>query len=121
MLSQISKSSIRTLSFQNVAIRSFSSSMARRNLLQDLYINELKAYKPTPLSAADAEGNVKPFTLPAAPKVPSPELDLSTDLDAFKAQAVETESATHEVSASSENAADDWFVLEELPSGLHHH
>ncbi|KAL7411639.1 ATP synthase complex subunit H-domain-containing protein [Mrakia frigida] len=65
--------------------RSISFSPVRKDLVQDLYLKELKAYKapPTPKDAHVAA--VKVFTLPQAPSTPAPlTSNLASDLQAFE-------------------------------------
>ncbi|KAF9239421.1 ATP synthase complex subunit H-domain-containing protein [Melanogaster broomeanus] len=66
--------------------RTFSSSAAsRRDLVQELYLKELKSYKP-PVAAKDAHvGSVKPFSPPPVPQPPSLPADLAADLAAYDA------------------------------------
>ncbi|KAG9311106.1 ATP synthase complex subunit H-domain-containing protein [Chiua virens] len=65
--------------------RAFSSSVCRRDLVQDIYVKELKSYK-APVAAKDAfVGNVKVFTSPAAPKPPVLPADLASELATYDA------------------------------------
>ncbi|KAI0033506.1 ATP synthase complex subunit H-domain-containing protein, partial [Vararia minispora EC-137] len=60
-----------------------TSAPARRDLVQDFYIKELKAYK-APVVAKDAHvGVVKSFSTPAAPKPPTLPADLAAELAAY--------------------------------------
>ncbi|ODV75121.1 F1F0 ATP synthase subunit h [Cyberlindnera jadinii NRRL Y-1542] len=88
---------------------------ARKNIIQDLYINELKAFKPTPLSAKDAEGATRPWTKPVAPQQPAAEIDAAELADY---EAAEVEVASHTTGSAAE-ASEEWFVLEE-PEDNHH-
>ncbi|KAJ4349918.1 ATP synthase F0 subcomplex subunit H atp14 [Didymosphaeria variabile] len=101
-----------------IARRTFIAPTAVRqaDLVQDLYLRELKSYKAPQVKASDAEGHVQKFTLPKAP--PSPEeSDLASDLKAYETQQVELEGST-----SSESGAapveEDWFEeeAEEAPA-----
>ncbi|PVI06228.1 hypothetical protein DM02DRAFT_583287 [Periconia macrospinosa] len=96
-----------------VARRTFivPTAVRQADLVQELYLKELKAYKPPPVKATDAEGHVQKFTIPKPP--PSPEeSDLANDLKTYETQQVELEG-----SASTEEGAapveEDWFVEEE--------
>jgi F-type H+-transporting ATPase subunit h len=104
----------RQLLTQRVAVRAFSAGVVRRNLIQDLYIKELKAFKPTPLSAKDAESATRPWKQPVAPAVPTGEVD-ATQLNEYEAAEVEVASG----SAAAEEVSEEWFVLEE-PEDNHH-
>ncbi|KAI9704335.1 MAG: hypothetical protein M1836_007196 [Candelina mexicana] len=88
------------------------------DIVQDLYLRELKAYKPAPVKASDADGHVQKFSAPKAPSLPE-EGDMANDLKAYEDQQVEIEGQA----TSGEGAAEDkdWFEddLEEEPSGAH--
>ncbi|KAK5411341.1 ATP synthase F0 subcomplex subunit H atp14 [Exophiala xenobiotica] len=60
------------------------------DLIQDMYLRELKAYKPPPLKGSDAEGHVQKFTPPSAPKSPE-ETNLASEMQDYENQAVEVE------------------------------
>lgn len=78
--------------------------------MQDLYLRELKAYKPTPIRASDAEGHVQKFSAPKAPRSPE-EGDIANDLKAYEAQQVEIEGQA--VAGEAGVAEEDWFEEEE--------
>lgn len=81
--------------------------------MSDLYVSNIKAFKPTPLSAKEAEAAVKAFQLPAQPSLPSEEIS-SDLLKEYEASEVET-AATE--STGSVAVEEDWFVFEEEASG----
>ncbi|KIX03520.1 uncharacterized protein Z518_07073 [Rhinocladiella mackenziei CBS 650.93] len=85
--------------------RSFAvSSVARMpDLIQDMYLKELRAYKPPPSKASDAEGHVQKFTPPATPKSPE-EANLAKEMKEYEDQVVEIEgqSATGETQAEED-------------------
>ncbi|KAJ5103643.1 hypothetical protein N7532_004172 [Penicillium argentinense] len=71
--------------------RTFLTSAVRRaDPVQDLYLRELKAYKPTPIKAGDADAHVQKFALPKAPASPE-EANLAGELSAYESQEVEVE------------------------------
>ncbi|KAI4136077.1 MAG: hypothetical protein LQ347_000127 [Umbilicaria vellea] len=84
--------------------------MRQADLVQDLYLRELKAYKPTPTKASDAEGHVQKFSAPKAPRSPE-EGDIANDLKAYEAQQVEIEGQA--VAGEAGVAEEDWFEEEE--------
>lgn len=88
--------------------RSFSVAPRRCNLVTDLYIQHIKDFKPTPVSAKDAEEAVTPFKLPAKPTVPDSEIT-ADGVAAYDSAEVETVSAPKGEAAPAE----DWFVFEE--------
>ncbi|KAI9843539.1 MAG: hypothetical protein M1838_002592 [Thelocarpon superellum] len=94
------------------------SAARRADLVQDMYLSELKKYKPTPVKASDAEGHVQKYATPQTP--PSPEeSNLAKDLKAYEEQVVEVEGQ----SSAGEPVVkeEDWFEeeLEEEHSAAH--
>lgn len=81
------------------------------DLIQDLYLRELKAFKPTPVKPSDAEGHVQKFTPPKPPRSPAEE-NIANDLKAYETQQVDVEGQAKE---GAENPLDeeDWFEEEE--------
>ena len=77
---------------------------ATADLVQDLYLRELKAYKPPTVKASDAEGQVQKFALPQAPASPE-EADIASQLSAYEAQEVEVEGQAEAGAAPVE----DWY------------
>lgn len=100
------------------ACRGFATSTVRRNVIQDLYLKELKAVKLQPLTAADAEAAVKPWAEPVAPKVPELELQSADALKQYAEAGVETAPEAGETAVEVEEG--DWLVLEELEDDHHH-
>jgi F-type H+-transporting ATPase subunit h len=86
--------------------------------VQELYLKELKNYKPPQVKSSDAEGHVQKFTIPSAP--PSPEeTDIANELKSYEAQQVELEGASTEGGAAP--VEEDWFEEEEdeAPAAAH--
>ncbi|KAF2473346.1 uncharacterized protein BDR25DRAFT_257739 [Lindgomyces ingoldianus] len=79
------------------------------DLVQDMYLRELKAYKPPQVKASDAEGHVQKFTIPPAPASPE-EADIASELKAYETQQVELEGASTEGSPAP--VEEDWFEEE---------
>ena len=118
------------------------------DLVQDLYLREIKSYKPAPvvrryfsisglftdkntqiLKAQDAHvGLVKQYSAPAAPKAPSLSADLSAELSAYKtsepsladAPAPANAAATGEGNVSGADAYLS-FLEQDLPKREDHH
>ncbi len=88
-------------------------------MIQDLYLKELKAYKPPQQKASDAEGHVKKFSPPPAPQSPE-EVDLASQMKDYEDQVVEIEGqvAAGEVSGVEEDFFEDLEEAEEEPT--HH-
>ena len=80
------------------------------DLVQDLYLKELKGYKPPPVKPSDSEGHVQKFSPPKPPQSPE-ESDIANDLKAYEDQQVEVEgqAAGDEASAAEVN----WFEDDE--------
>ncbi|ODV94620.1 hypothetical protein PACTADRAFT_3505 [Pachysolen tannophilus NRRL Y-2460] len=98
------------------SVRAFSVAPVRYNLISDLYVRELKSFKPAPLSEAEAASSTKPWAVPAAAKVPEVE-GSAEELAAYDSAEVTTESVKEgEVSSAAE---EDWFVFPEEEE--HHH
>ncbi|KAG1407016.1 hypothetical protein G6F60_002504 [Rhizopus arrhizus] len=69
-----------------MAARSFSAAVVvKKDVLQDLFLKELKVYKPQPVAASD-ESIAKDFKLPPAPAVPEVDADISQQLAAYDAE-----------------------------------
>ncbi|KAI5481948.1 F-type H+-transporting ATPase subunit h [Pseudohyphozyma bogoriensis] len=99
------------------AARSFASStVAVKDLVQELYVKELKAYKPA-APASDASASIKGFSAPAAPK--TPELlgadALAKELAAYDADVATPEAPTVSAHADESDAlgADEYLHLVE--------
>lgn len=75
------------------------------DLVQDLYLKELKAYKAPAIKANDSEGHVQKFSPPAAPKSPE-ETDIANELKAYEASTVDVEGQTE---GGVEEPEHDWF------------
>ena len=77
--------------------------------MQDLYLRELRAYKPAPVQASDSEGHVQKFAVPKAPASPE-ESDIASDLKTYETQQVEIEGASSETGVAP--VEEDWFEEE---------
>ncbi|GAA5828082.1 hypothetical protein JCM5353_003179 [Sporobolomyces roseus] len=101
--------------------RSFSvQQVARKDFIQELYVKELKAYKPT--STPSAAGATKSYSTPSAPKAPEvPSADqLAKELSEYDNAVLSTDSSAPSSSASGASAeeaenlgADDYLKLVE--------
>ncbi|KAH7368994.1 ATP synthase H chain [Plectosphaerella cucumerina] len=88
-VSAVSRVAIRANAVQT---RSFiAPTVSRRaDFVQELYLKELKAYKPAAIKDSDAEGQVQTFTVPKTPASPE-EADLASSLQEYENMAVEVE------------------------------
>lgn len=87
------------------------------DLVQDLYLKELKAYKAPAVKATDAEGHVQTFNAPKPPKSPE-ETDIASELKAYEASTVEVEGQPD--AGAAVEAEQDWFEEEPEEEAAHH-
>lgn len=76
------------------------------DLVQDLYLQHLKSYKPTPIKAGDEKGHVHEFKDPKTPKSPE-ESNIADELKTYETQTVEVEG--RETGATEQDVEEDWF------------
>lgn len=88
--------------------RNLLNILSEADIVQDLYIKELKAYKLPPVKPSDAEGHVPKFSPPKAPKSPE-EGNIANDLKAYEAQQVEVEGNEGGEGAVGGEDWSDWF------------
>ncbi|KZT05026.1 uncharacterized protein LAESUDRAFT_727279 [Laetiporus sulphureus 93-53] len=62
-----------------------TSAVARKDVVQDLYLKELRAYKTPPLPKDAHVGVVKAWSAPPVPQPPTLPVDLSAELSAYDA------------------------------------
>ena len=84
------------------------------DLIQDMYLKELRAYKPPAVKPSDAEGHVQKFSPPAAPKSPE-ESNLAGEMKEYEDQVVEVEgqAAAGETQSSEEDYFEDLKQFDE--------
>lgn len=85
--------------------------MRRNNLISDLYVSNIRQFKPVPINQKEIESAVQSFKLPQAPSLPTDEISTAS-LGEYEASEVETES-TPAASATTTQSNEDWFVFEE--------
>ena len=86
------------------------------DLVQDLYLKELKAYKSPVVKASDSEGHVQKFSAPSAPKSPE-ETDIANELKAYEASAVDIEG---QAEGGVVDSGDNWFEEPEEETASKH-
>ncbi|OHE99519.1 ATP synthase complex subunit H [Colletotrichum orchidophilum] len=91
----------------------------RADFVQELYLKELKAYKPNPIKESDSQGQVQTFSIPATPKSPE-EADLAASLKEYESMAVEVEGQDATAAATGEPIKHDWLMIEEDEEEPHH-
>ncbi|PWY92488.1 hypothetical protein BO70DRAFT_357621 [Aspergillus heteromorphus CBS 117.55] len=95
----------------SVSRRTFLTSAVRQaDAVQELYLRELRAYKPTPIKASDADAHVQKFSPPAAPQSPE-EASLANELKDYESQEVEVEGQA--AAGEAAPVEESWFVEEE--------
>ncbi|KAK5128295.1 hypothetical protein LTR85_002962 [Meristemomyces frigidus] len=94
------------------------TAVRQADLVQDMYLKELKAYKAPPVKASDAQGHVQQFTIPKAPQSPE-ETDIASDLKAYEDQVPEVEGQA--AAGESSPAEQDWFEEPEDDEEEAHH
>lgn len=73
----------RTLSSSLSARALSSTAVTRRDLVQELYLSQLKSYKPAPVDKDAHVGVVKPFAAPSQPQPPPLPSNIAADLAAY--------------------------------------
>ncbi|KAI0084289.1 ATP synthase complex subunit H-domain-containing protein [Irpex rosettiformis] len=102
-----------------------TSAIARKDFVQDLYIRELKSYKPAPIAKDAHLGAVKAYTLPPKPQAPAAPTDLASELAAYDASEptkadVKVEAAPAEHTGQGPEAFLDMLEAD-IPEDNHHH
>ncbi|KAF8890705.1 ATP synthase complex subunit H-domain-containing protein, partial [Infundibulicybe gibba] len=106
--------------------RAFSSTaVSRKDLVQDIYIQQIKAYKPAPVAKDAHVGVVKAYSLPPAPQPPTLPTDLASELSAYDS-AEPTRASEAPAAAGLEEAAGGAeaylnFLEQDLPKAAAHH
>ncbi|EGW33091.1 F1F0-ATPase complex, subunit H [Spathaspora passalidarum NRRL Y-27907] len=96
--------------------RLFSITPRKCNAISDLYIAEIKQFKPKVLTQAEIASAVQAFQLPAKPVVPQQEVSA----EAVKQYETSDVELAHAVATEGgEPVAEDWFVFEEEPEEHH--
>ncbi|KAI9686450.1 MAG: hypothetical protein M1820_010634 [Bogoriella megaspora] len=87
------------------------TAVRQADLVQDMYLRELKSYKVPPVKPNDADGHVQKFTAPGAPQSPE-ESDIAKDLQAYEQQQVEIEGQSNPTDGAPA-VEQDWLEEEE--------
>ncbi|KAH7403534.1 ATP synthase complex subunit H-domain-containing protein [Cadophora sp. MPI-SDFR-AT-0126] len=101
-----------------VSRRTFITPTAVRqaDIIQELYVKELKAHKVPPIKPNDAEGQIHKFNPPTPPKSPE-DVDIANELKSYETQTVEIEGQA-EGGAVEQDV--DWFEQEPEEEEAHH-
>ncbi|KAI9430869.1 ATP synthase complex subunit H-domain-containing protein [Lactarius indigo] len=106
-------------------VRAYATTLAaRKDLVQDLYLKELRIYKAPPAAKDAHVGAVKAFSAPSAPSVPALP-DLATELAAYDATEPTRADATdvspaHGGSAAGAEAYLAFLEADEVQEEAHH-
>ncbi|KAI9511235.1 ATP synthase complex subunit H-domain-containing protein [Russula earlei] len=106
-------------------IRTYAmTSVARKDLIQELYLKELKSYKAPPAAKDAHVGVVRAFSAPALPSAPTLP-DLATELAAYDATEPTRATTTDAIAGHGEPAAGAEAYLafleaDEAPEEAHH-
>ncbi|KAI2616472.1 putative iron reductase domain protein [Hypoxylon sp. NC1633] len=106
--------------FAGVIFAIYVATAVFADFVQELYLKELKAYKPTPIKDSDSVGQVQTFSAPKAPKSPE-EADLASSLKEYESMAVEVEGNEGAAAGSAPAVIEDWLVEEDEEEGAAHH
>ncbi|MBW0529263.1 hypothetical protein O181_068978 [Austropuccinia psidii MF-1] len=105
-----------------------SSSLANKDFVQELYLRELKSYKPSPQTIQAMQNQVRDFTMPSAP--PPPVLpsapDLAQEFQAWDNASLVNNNVQAETSSQLESGgqtADEFlaFLERDHPAASSHH
>jgi F-type H+-transporting ATPase subunit h len=90
------------------------------DIVQDLYLREVRAYKQPAIKATDAEGHVQKFNMPKAPSSPE-ERSLSDQMQEYESSTVEIEgqAAAGETPPTEEDYFEDLKEIEEEQPAAH--
>ncbi|KAF8626686.1 hypothetical protein AX15_004770 [Amanita polypyramis BW_CC] len=107
-------------------VRNFSSSaISRKDIVQDLYLREIKAYKPAPVAKDAHVGVVKSYSLPPTPKAPILPTDLASELAVYEASepTLAQRVVAQESPEEGAGGADEFlsFLEQDLPKREAHH
>ncbi|KAJ3107551.1 hypothetical protein HDU97_003856 [Phlyctochytrium planicorne] len=102
----------------STGVRSFmAAAPIRKDLVQDLYLNEIRAYRP-PATDATAKANlVEKFVLPTPPPVPEIETASSEGAIVEDAIAEEEWPPLYNAIDDPHNYPDDWEIRTEVDKG----
>ncbi|KAK1926466.1 ATP synthase complex subunit H-domain-containing protein [Papiliotrema laurentii] len=106
--------------------RSFSvSAVSKKDLVQDLYLNQLRNYKPAPQAKDAHVGVVRNYNAPTPPQAPALPSDLHGELAKFDAQEPVIGSSSKPVAATVDGgeSAEEYlaFLEKDYPKVDAHH
>ncbi|MCJ1266730.1 hypothetical protein MMC22_006615 [Lobaria immixta] len=95
-----------------VSTRAFTAptTVLRADIIQDLYLKEIRGYKPATLKPSDSDGHVQKFSAPKPPRSPE-ESDIANGLKGYEAEQVEVEGQV--AIGEANQVEEDWFDEDE--------
>lgn len=80
------------------------------DIVQDLYLKEIRSYKPATLRSSDADGHVQKFSAPKPPRSPE-ESDIAKELKGYEDEQVEVEGQV--ASGEANQVEENWYEEDE--------
>jgi F-type H+-transporting ATPase subunit h len=96
-----------------------ASTVSRADLIQDMYIRELKNYKSSPPDPKEAAQTTKHWQPPAPPVAPKIETSIDQDLQAYRDEPVDLDTSASESETQEEKPEEDWLVIEDPEDEKH--
>jgi F-type H+-transporting ATPase subunit h len=88
-----------------------TSRLHQTDPIQDLYLRELRSYKPTPPSAGEAEAQTKAWSPPRQPKVPDTTAAPAEEIQSYATEqvTVKPRAGDEKFEYSFEDTFESWF------------
>lgn len=99
-------------------VESTTTDIRAADIIQDMYLKELKGFKPAPIKASDADAHVQKFKIPTAPAAPE-DINVAQDLKEYETQQPDVEGQAGEAGATP--VEQDWFEPPEEDDEPAHH
>ncbi|KAI5966399.1 ATP14 [Candida pseudojiufengensis] len=102
--------------------RLLSATPKRSNLIGDLYVQNIRQFKPKALTQEEIDSAVKRFQLPGKPTIPQIHELSSENVKEYETSDVNTAAYDNEKVDTTENTKpdnDDWFVLDDVEETAH--
>lgn len=88
-------------------------------MISDLYVQNIKQFKPRALSQEEIESAVKKFQLPGKPTIPQIHQLSAEEVKEYEQSEVEAEAAQPAAADSETKPDEDWFVFDEVEAEGH--
>jgi len=103
---------VRSLSRPLLVTRSITTTSIRhQDPIQELYLREIRAYKPTPPSPDEAESQTKSWSPPRTPKVPDTSAASGDEISSYAAEqvSVTTRAGDEKYEHDFDEVFESWF------------